>query len=281
MKSVFILLNFLFAGQLFGQTLEPDFHHFKNPFRKIYTHTQGNFIVVFDMGNHTDKAGIGSSIRNIDTLYLQPDSSYEGKRFRIENAGNQLYIISRTEKKDRRYKLEVANDRKVVFQDLNNAYYLDNYFAMSTRLNERYELNHFDFRNGFFSWKQLAEKGISYLEFRKIVDSMIIKIEDSVSKRQDQLVTQMKYVIGNVDSMSYSEFKESISKIPAEYAYQSSYYKTAVREISKSKQDYVILLYKDSPENRTLIEFAVEEDKALRQKLKAIQKNENKSPKKN
>ena len=280
MKQVFILLLFLFAGKLFGQTSEPDFHQVTNPLRKIYTHIQEKFIVVFDMGKYLDKAGTGSSIRKTDTLHLQSDNSYKGREFRIEKVNNQPYITSLTEKKNRKYKLEIVDNKKIAFQDLNNAYYLDNYIAMSERLNKRYELNHFSFRNGFYSWKQIAEKDINYLEFKNIVDNLIRKVEDSISKRQDQLIAQTKYLIDNIDKMTYAEFKDNLSKIPAESAYQSSYYKTVVREISKNKQEYVISLYKDFPENRTLIEFAVEEDKALRQKLKAIQKSENNLAKK-
>lgn len=232
------------------------------------------------MGKYLDKAGIGSSIRYTDTLHLQPDNSYRGKVFKIENGNNQLYITSLTEKKHKKYKLEIPDARKIVFQDLNNAYYLDNYFAMSKRLNKRYELNHFDFRNGFYSWKELPEKDIHYLEFRNVADSLIKRTEDSVSQRQDQLIKQTKYLIDNVDKMAYAEFKDSISKIPAEYGYETRYYSMAVREISKSRQDFVILLYKDFPENRTLMEFAVEENKALQEKLKAIQKSENNLKKK-
>lgn len=274
MKQVFILPILLFAGSLFGQTSEPNLHQITKPFRKIYTHTHENFIVVFDMGKYLDKAGVGSSIRKTDTLYLYPDYSYKGKEFKIDNVNNQPYIRSLTDKKTKRYKLDIVENSKTTFQDLNNAYYLDNYFAMSKRLNKKYELNHFSFRGGFYSWEQIAEKDINYLEFRNIVANLIRKVEDSISKRQDQLVMQTKYLINNVDKMTYAEFKDSISKIPAEYAYQSSYYKTVVREISKGKQEYTISLYKDFPENRTLIEFAVEGDKALRQKLKAIQKSE-------
>lgn len=280
MKQVFILLIFLFSQKLFGQTSDPDFHQVTKAFQKIYTHSQGSFVVVFDMGKYLDKAGIGSSIRYIDTLHQQPDNSYKGKEFLIDNVNNQLYIKSLTGKKHKKYKLEIPDEIRIVLLDLNNAYYLDNYFAMSKRLNKRYELNHFDFRGGFYSWKQIAEKEFNYLEFRNIADSIIKKMEDSVSKRQDQLVAQTRFLIDNVDKMSYTEFKDSINRIPAEYAYQSSYYKNVVREISKSKQDYVIALYKDSPENRTLIEFAVEDNAAVRQELKSIQKRENKLTKK-
>ena len=151
---------------------------------------------------------------------------------------------------------------------------------MSERLNKKYDLNHHNFRKGFYSWEKTTNKEITYTDFRKIVDSKIRNIEDSISKRQDQLVIQTMYLIDNIDEITYTEFKNRIRKIPAEFAYQSIYFKTIVSKTSKSKQDYVISLYKDFPDNRTLIEFAVENDKALLKILKAIQKSENNLAKK-
>ena len=274
MKKIYILPFLLFAGNLFGQITEPHLYEVSKAFKKIYTDKHENFIVVFDMGKYLDKAGVGSSIRKTDTLFLQLDNNYKGKEFKIENISNQLYITSLTEKKSKKYELNIVESRKIAYQDLNNAYYLDNYFAMSERLNKKYELNHYSFRNGFYTWEKITNKEINYIEFRRIVDNEIQKTEDSISKRQEQLVTQTKYLIDNVDKLTYAEFKDRISKIPAEFAYQSSYYKTVVSKISKSKEDYAISLYKDFPENRTLIEFAVEKDKPLLQRLKAIQKSE-------
>ena len=273
MKKIYILPLLIFAGNLFGQTNEPNLYEVSKAFKKIYADKYENFIVAFDIGKYLDKAGVGSSIRKTDTLFLQSDKSYKGKEFIIENITNQFYITKLTEKKSKKYKLNIVEKRKTAYQDLNNAYYLDNYFAMSERLNKKYELNHYSFRNGFYNWEKTNNKEINFLDFRKIVDNEIQKTEDSISKRQEQLVTQTKYLIDNVNRLTYAEFKDSITKIPAEFVYQSSYYKTVVSKISKSKQDYVISLYNDFPENRALIEFAVEKDKILLQKLKAIRKS--------
>jgi hypothetical protein len=280
MKRIYILPFLIFSGNLFGQITEPNLYEVSKAFKKIYADKHENFIVVFDMGKYLDKAGVGSSIRKTDTLVLQSDNSYKGKEFKIETISNQLYVTSLTEKKSKKYELNIVESKKIAYQDLNNAYHLDNYFAMSERLNKKYDLNHYSFRNGFYSWENTTNKEINYIDFRKIADSEMQNIQDSISKRQDQLVAQTKYLIDNIDKLTYTEFKDSIRKIPAEFAYQSSYYKTVVSKISKSKQDYVISLYKDFPENRTLIGFAVEKDKALLQKLKAIQKSENNLAKK-
>jgi len=280
MKRAFIFPFLILAGNLFGQISEPNLYEVSKAFKKIYTDNQKNFIIAYDMGKYLDPAGVGSSIRKTDTLFLQSDNSYKGKEFKIENITNQLYITSLTKKKSKQYKLSIVENRKTAYQDLNNAYYLDNYFAMSERLNKKYELNHYSFRNGFYSWEKATNKEINYLEFRKLADTEIQQTEDSISKRQEQLVTQTKYLVDNVDKLTYAEFKDGIIRIPAEFAYQSSYYKTVVNKISKSKQDYVITLYKDFPENRTLIEFAIEKDKPLLQKLKAIKKSENNLAKK-
>jgi hypothetical protein len=270
MKKNCILPFLLFTVNLFGQITKPNLYEVSKAFKKIYTDHHENFIVAFDMASYLDKAGSGSSIRKADTLFLQSDKSYKGKEFKIENITSQLYITSLTEKKSKKYKLNICENIKIASQDLNNAYYLDCYFAMSERLNKKYKLNHFSFRNGFYSWEKVANKEINYIEFRKIADNEIQKTEDSISKRQEQLLSQTKYLVDNIEKLTYAEFKDSISKIPAEFPYQSSYYRTTVSEISKIKQDYVFSLYKDFPNNRALIEFAVEKDKTLVKKLKAM-----------
>ena len=109
---------------------------------------------------------------------------------------------------------------------------------------------------------------IDQQDFRNFVDREIQETEDSITNRQETLTKQTKYLIDNVEKLDYKDFKDSLSKIPAEYAYQSSYYKTVVNKISKSKPNYVVSLYNDFPENRTLIEFAIENDKALKKRLK-------------
>jgi hypothetical protein len=274
MKKNCILPFLLCTVNLFGQVTKPNLYEVSKAFKKIYADNHENFIVAFDMGKYLDKAGVGSSIRKTDTLFLQSDKSYKGKEFKIENIISQLYIASLTEKKSKKYKLNISENIKIASQDLNNAYYLDSYFAMSERLNKKYKLNYFSFRNGFHSWEKVANKEINYIEFRKIADNEIQKTEDSISKRQEQLLSQTKYLVDNIEKLTYAEFKDSISKIPAEFPYQSSYYRATLSEISKIKQDYVISLYKDFPNNRALIEFAVEKDKTLVKKLKAMLKRE-------
>ena len=274
MKIIYILLLLLFARNLFGQTTEPNIYEVSKAFKKIYADKYEKYVVVFDMGRYLDKAGVGSSIIKTDTLHLQVGNNYIGKEFKIESIANQLYIKSFTNKKSKTYKLDIVAKRKTAYQDLNNAYYLSNYFAMSERLNKKYDLNYYSFRNSFYGWEKITNKEINYLDFRKIIDNEIKKTEDSISNRQNQLLTQTKYLIDNIDKLTYYEFKDGISKIPAEFVYQGSYYNTVVNKISKSKQEYIIALYKDFPEKRTLIEFAVEKDKALVQKLKSIQKSE-------
>jgi hypothetical protein len=274
MKKVYILSILLVAGKLFGQTTEQNLFEVSKAFNKIYADKSENYIVAFDMGKYLDKAGIGSAIRITDTLFLQPDKTYKGKLFKVEESNSQLYILSLTEKKSKKYKLDKVDSLKNAYYNLNNAYYLGHYFAMTNRLNEKFELNHHSFRVGFYNWKNIINNKINYLEFRKFADKTIQEIEDSISVRQEYLTSLTNYLTTNIETISYSNFRDSISKIPAEFAYQSSYYKNVIEKISKTKPDYVVSLYKEFPQNRTLIEFAVEKDKTLRRSLKKINKSE-------
>jgi hypothetical protein len=115
MKRIYLLPFMLFAGNLFGQTSEPNLYQVAKPFTKIYADNHKDFIVAFDMGKYIDKAGVGSSIIKTDTLFLQPDKSYIGKEFRIENISNRLYITSLTEKKSKKYELNLVESQKTTF----------------------------------------------------------------------------------------------------------------------------------------------------------------------
>ena len=274
MKKVFILSILLISGKLFGQTREQNLFKVSKTFKKIYADKFENYFVAFEMGSYLDKAGIGSAIRTTDTLFLQPDNTYNGKLFKVEESKSQLYILSLTEKKSKRYKLDKVDSLKIAYYDLNNAYYLGEYFAMSNRLNRKFELNHHSFRIGFYNWKFFLNNKINYLEFRKYTNKAIQEIEDSISIRQEYLTLLTNYLTTNIETIEYSNFRDTINKIPAEFAYQSSYYKNVVEKISKIKPDYVVSLYKEFPQNRTLIEFAVEKDKTLRRILKDINKSE-------
>ena len=274
MKIVYILSILLVAGKLFGQTFEQNLFEVSKAYKKIYADKSEKFIVAFDMGKYLDKAGIGSAIRSTDTLFLQPDNTYKGKLFKVEEKNSQLYILSLTEKKFKKHKLNKVDTLKNAYYNLNNAYYLENYFAMSNRLNKKFELNHHSFREGFYDWKNILNNKINYLEFRKYADKIIREIEDSISVRQEYLTSLTNYLTTNIENISYSKFRDSINKIPAEFAFQSSYYKNVIEKISKTKPDYVVSLYKEFPKNRTLIKFAVEKNKTLISSLNNINKSE-------
>jgi len=274
MKRLVAFSLLLITANMFGQTSEPSLYEVSKPFKQVYADKHENFIVAFDMGRYLDKAGVGSSIEKTDTLVLQPDKSYKGKSFKVEQSNNQLYISSLHEKKSKNYKLEIVENTKDAHYNLNNAYYLDNYFAMTARLNKKFELNHYEFRSGFANWEKLPNKDMSYLEFRKFADRIIRQLEDSISEKQEYSTALINYLIANAENLDYVNFKDSLSKIQAEFPFKSSYYKTVINKISKSNPEFVVSLYKDFPENRTLIEFAVEKDKALLKKLKAQQKSE-------
>jgi len=280
MKRLFQFPFLLITANVFAQTSQPNLYEVSKPFKQLYVDKHESFIVAFDMGRYLDKAGVGSSIEKTDTLFLQLDKSYQGKSFKVQENNNQLYIAGLNEKKLKHYKLEIAENTKDATYHLNNAYYLDNYFAMADRLNRKFELNHYDFRNGFANWEKLPNKEMNYLEFRKFTDKTIREIEDSISKRQEYLTTLIDYLVTNAETLDYLSFKDSLSKMPAEFPYKSSYYKTVINRISKSTPELVVSLYKDFPHNRILIELAVEKDKALLQRLKAEQKNEMKLTKK-
>lgn len=274
MKKILPILLLVISSQLYGQRPAPDFLETDKRSIKFYAEKYQDFAIVYKMGGYIDKAGTGSSISELDSLFLQTDNNFKGKKFKIESIQNKLYISSLLKKKSKKHKLKKIENFELLIYNLNNAYYLDEYFAMTKRLNNNYVLNHHDFRIGFKNWKNLTNKKIAPNDFKIFVNKEIQKTEDSISNYQETLVKQTNFLINNIEKIDYPEFKNGLTKIPAEYPYKSSYYKHVVSRISRRKPEYVISLYKDFPENKSIIEFAVEKQNSLIQKLKAIQKNE-------
>lgn len=263
-----LLLNFLFvlaqsnsSKQLYQTNNKTHFHYID------LNNTKAN---VYIMGRYLDKAGSGYSIIKTDTLTRNSEDTYSSSKTKIISENDKLYLVTDF-KKTRKFLLDTVKNISVANNNLNNAYYLDQYFKMSNELNKMYPLYHHSFRNGFYSWKELPNNNIDYLQFRDFADQRLKEIKDSISRIQDRYITLTNYIIQNVRIIDYNTLKDSLTGLPAEYKYSSWYYGTAVNEIAKQRPEYFFKLAEDFSSNRSLIFFAIENNKDVIAGLKAVE----------
>lgn len=235
--------------------------------RLYYVHLNISIARVFQMGSYLDVAGRGYSIKEEDTLTRQADGTYSGNNIRMMLQENKWYLLTRS-KKPVKLVLDRAKNLKEVNHNLNNAYYLDNYFEMSNELNQSYRLNHHSFRNGFLSWKELPNQETDHFAFRNFADQQLKMIRDSISSTQNSYVSLMSGILQNLKTIEYDSLKDSLSKLPLVNGSVSRYYATVLNQLASQKPEYFFRLAEDSPALRSSIFSAVEDNEAAVQNLK-------------
>lgn len=265
-----ILLLFYYLLTLGQGSMNRTFFQTNSKKHLYYVDLNNSAANVYQMGSYFDKAGTGYSIRKTDTLIKQPDGTYLGKTTKIIRDNNKFYLVTEN-KKTKKFNIDTVKTLSVVNNNLNNAYYLDNYFKISDELNKSYPLNHHTFRNGFYTWKELQNKEIDYLQFREFANKWLKEKKDSIIILQDSHVAQTNYIIQNIKTFDYKTLRDSLTKLPAEYRNLSWYYGTVINEVAKQRPDYFFRLAEDFPNNRSIIFIAVEDNKEVIQGLRDVQ----------
>lgn len=250
------------AGRIFFQT--------NSKKHLYYVDMDNSAAAVYDMGSYLDKAGTGYSIRKTDTLARQPDGSYSGSISRIIRENNRLYLVN-GDNKVRKFRIDTVRSLTAFNNNLNNAYYLDSYFRMSKELNEAYPLSHHSFRNGYYTWKELPNKELDYLQFREFANNRIKNIRDSIGQLQHSRTALTNYIIQNIGTLEYSTLKDSLAKLSPEYAYPSGYYRAVINAAATQRPAYFFRLAEEFPANRSLIFSSVENNKEILGRMKAVE----------
>jgi len=235
-----------------------------------YVDMDNSAAVVYDVGKYLDKAGMGYSIKKTDTLARQADGSYSGNALKIIRENNRLYLV-REDRKGRKFRIDTVPSSTVFHTNVNNAYYLDSYFRMSRDLNNAYPLFHHSFRDGFRTWKELPDKELDYLQFMEFAHNHISNIRDSISKLQVSRTALTNYIIKNISTLEYNTLKDSLAKLPPEYAGQSRYYSEVINAAAVKRPEYFFRLAEDFPANRSLIFSSVENNKEVFGRMKTVE----------
>ena len=276
MKSFFvilflIILHFIAIGQNSSETvfLTPKS---KASFRYVELNNTGGRI--YQMGRYLDKAGVGYSIRNSDTLNRKGEDRYVGKNTDLIKENSTFYLLTSRKNKPLKILLDTVANLTEAYTILNNAYYLDHFMLMCRELNKTYPLNDYSFRIGFRKWDALPGKSLDPVQFRPFADAKLKEIKDSVVLVQNRLVAITNNLISRIRTIEYSSLKDSLGLLPAIYGLESQYFQTVVNEVSKQRPEYFFRLAEDFPDSRNIFFSYAENNKQVMANLKAVENHD-------
>lgn len=266
MKNVIALLLLFVNGVVNAQQHEPNFYQLKKFGQFFYADKMDKHLLVFRMGRYIDKAGSGPSIISCDTLYLLSENFYKGKKYAVKERESKLFFY-RLSKPGSEYEMSKVEDTKHVCKELNNAYYLEKFFAMCRKFDGNASAYYYSSHSGFAQWEKIVDKEMNYITFRKIADENIEKLADSVVNNQSLLFKQANYLLKNTETVSYNEFAALVTNLGVEHSRLNKYFDSIINKFALIKRDYVVRLYKEYPDLRSSILFAINNNKAFRKEL--------------
>ncbi|MBP7557246.1 MAG: hypothetical protein KA821_13310 [Chitinophagaceae bacterium] len=239
--------------------------------RVYYARLQGNEARLFKMGRYLDKAGTGFSIVSTDTLHQQSDGVFANTKTQMRR-DEDVYEVTIEGKKENQLELKPADAEKVK-ADINNGYYLKNYFAMADELNAEFQMQHYSFRGGFWSWDSMndAHKRQDVDSFRKNTDAYLQQLRDSVGRLHTTYENLTGTLLEKMPTLEYATLLEGLKQLPAEWAGTSHYFSTVIHEVSAKRPEFFFRLAQDLPASqRSLIFFSASKKKDVRDKLRAV-----------
>lgn len=226
---------------------------------------------VYSIGQLWDKAGTGYKLLGMDTLSRQHDGNYFGSTIRIHTKEERA-LLEITHKKPKNHVLDTLENPLPMYFKLNNAYFLNAYFAMTVQINKRYPLNHYSYRNSFDTWDNLKpdEKKLAHSQFRSFADNFIKIKRDSICVVQDVFVSLTNNLLSRINEIEYDSLKEVLTSLPVEYKGRSWYFGTIVNEVSKKHPEFYFRIAEDFSEDRSIVFTAAEDNKEVISNLKNV-----------
>ena len=234
-----------------------------------YIQVYPQFAFVYEMGSYLDKAGSGPSFIWSDSLNIDPGGGYSGKHSKLVLINDHLFLDTKV-RISRRFFLVPVKDQVRANRDLNNAYYLGEYFKMTDEFNHSHPLQHHSFRSAFNFWETNKSKELSHDDFRTIANAEIKIIRDSLETehRHFELITDE--IVKNIKSAGYDYIKERFEKLPAQYAGESRYLEIAVIETGFNHPEFIYRLAQDLPGKKVVMFYIISSNKKLKQLLKSV-----------
>jgi hypothetical protein len=257
-ERLIIVLSIIACFESWGQSQNSIFLRTSDNSRLYYIDLQRDQAKVYHMVHYIDKAGSGSVIRKVDTLYRSTATQYIDNEYVLFFDGKKGQLTV-SKKKLRLEGVHVAS----AYYDLNKAHHLTGYFGLSDSLNKKFPLYHYSFRNGFYRWDAVPVKNGNPEVFILETNREIKKIYDSISAEQNKYVRITNFLVANLLELSDSTVIDSLSRLPREQASSSRYFETVVYEIAKQKPNSFFKIADAFSSNSSIIFSAVQKDKSI------------------
>lgn len=272
----YVLVGLLFIVNQFSVLAQADdgrnFYKVGNKSISYYIDLGEKEAKVFRMGRNIDPGRSWNAIADTDTLVKQANGIYVGKRTRVQMDESKLILIT-IGKREKRLSMDYVQDYATVNRELNSAYFMELYIAMSREVRDSFLVHGHSFRTGFSEWDKLKNKEQNYISFRMFADTTIAHCQDSIVSTHNKYKALTNFLTLNVHTIDYSVLKDSLAKLPKNDYLR--YYWNAISEIIKRKPEYLYRLVEDFPNDRSDIFFAVNEwDKELIEQIRAIEGHE-------
>ncbi|MCU0444443.1 MAG: hypothetical protein MUE85_05945 [Microscillaceae bacterium] len=278
MKAIQLIIFLILTASLgFGQ--DNNTIYLKTNYKRVlyYAELKANEAVVYTLFQqyHNPHTGLrGYSMHQIDTLIKQSNKTFIGKQLSISLENNQYYLSIKSfnnSGKTKKLELETIKNMDEYRHNLNNAYYLNSYFKMYNELNKTYPLCSLNSSNAKRDWDNIPNKYIEHLQFKRLIDSQLSNIKDSIIAQQNNYVKITDYLINNIKTIEYSALKDSIAKLPTDYHNSFRYYETVIKEVAQHQPKYFFRIVEDFPKDEDFIFMVVDNDKPLIQQLNAVE----------
>ncbi|KAA2238697.1 hypothetical protein F0L74_20990 [Chitinophaga agrisoli] len=243
---------------------------------RYYADLTASEAVVYAMGYHSEPLiGSGYSIRNADTLKRQADGSYEGPHSKIIRQKNGLRLISTFGNSNRALRLDTVMYAGLANNDLNNAYFLDQYGMLHQELRKAYPLHYYDFVYAFDRWRAFSkeEKEMDQMQFKAWADARLKEIKDTAMAAEEKYNRVTGYITQNIRQIDYATLKDSLAQLQARY-FDKGYYRDAVNAIAVEQPAYFLQLAEDLPQDRDAMFWCTVSNKAAITRLKNVQGHE-------
>lgn len=257
MKYIFVLL--LATAQLttFAQLFRT--HGYKH---LHYADLRGDTGKVYAMGSFSHGPLVIPTINRMDTVYRQPDGSYQGIQSHISQEKDTWMLIG----KDRKSRLQTVSAQDMN-DHLNEAYLYQQFNAMDIRLRKTFPLHATPFTGAFSYWKALpaATKEMDHALFHVRTDTSIQQLEDSTTTIQQEQARRTDYILQHLKTMDYSALKDSIRFLSSLDPFDIGYYEAIVTAIAMQQPTWYLQLAEDNPQQRkALFEQVVRKRSAVK-----------------
>ncbi len=277
MKQIFALLACLLISNILSAQTNPNevFLHSKDHHYTILR-DDTTFVYIMQMRYDRRESAMKPYLHHIDTILRNKGNNFTGVNCRLIQENNAWFLFQKRKRKERKTRLDTAQNVTEVYYKLNEAYYIAQYLKMSSEIDKTYPLSQPNHYEAYESWNNLPYKIKHYLMFQNLANNKIDAVKHAIMQRLEKYESVKKFIAQNAKTASYEVLRDTLSKLSTGKGRQQDiekwrYYLRAVHEIAEQKPEFFFKLAEDLPDNQHDIFFSIDHtEKELLAKLKSV-----------